>query len=179
MVEFKLVKGDITQEDTDGIVNAANSTLLGGGGVDGAIHRSSGPELKQECNRIRKTKYREGLPTGKAVMTRGYELKADYVIHTVGPVYKKNKDQSDLLKNCIINSLKIAEKNNLESVSFPAISTGAYGYPKKVCAKIMKDVLENFEYKSIKKVRIVLYTKKDLNIFKDVFGYVKKESGPF
>jgi O-acetyl-ADP-ribose deacetylase len=125
---ISLVRGDITQQETDAIVNAANSSLMGGGGVDGAIHRAGGPTILEECKQI---VARQGpLPTGKAVITTGGNLKAKYVIHTVGPVWVGGRrGEADLLASAYRESLKLAAENNLSSVSFPSISTGAYGYP--------------------------------------------------
>ncbi|MCX7727072.1 MAG: macro domain-containing protein, partial [Chitinispirillaceae bacterium] len=121
--------GDITKENVDAIVNAANSSLMGGGGVDGAIHRVGGPDILQECKKIRETFYPNGLPVGKAVATTGGNLKAKYVIHTVGPVWNGGKNNEDkLLQDAYLNSLKEAEKLNIKSIAFPAISTGCLLY---------------------------------------------------
>jgi O-acetyl-ADP-ribose deacetylase len=124
-----LVKGDITQMETDAIVNSANSTLMGGGGADGAIHLKGGPQILEECRKIRQTKYLKGLPTGQAVMTSCGKLKAKKVIHTVGPVwYGGTRGEPELLKKAYTNTLRLAVTNGLKSVAFPSISTGAYGY---------------------------------------------------
>ena len=124
-------QGDITQESTDVIVNAANPSLLGGGGVDGAIHRAAGPALLEECRKI------GGCKHGEARITKGYNLKAKYVIHTPGPIYKDGlRGEAEILKNSYMNSLLLAKENNLKSISFPAISTGVYGYPKEEACKI-------------------------------------------
>jgi O-acetyl-ADP-ribose deacetylase (regulator of RNase III) len=126
-----LYQGDITKLDTTAIVNAANSSLLGGGGVDGAIHRAGGPEILEACRRLRAGHYGKGLATGEAVITTGGRLPAKYVIHTVGPVWNGgHKREPDLLANCYRNSLYLATENNVESIAFPGISTGVYGYPK-------------------------------------------------
>src|SRR5919198_3227260 len=120
--------GDITKENVDAVVNAANGTLMGGGGVDGAIHRAGGPEIKKECEEIRRTRYPDGLPTGQAVMTTAGKMPAKHVIHTVGPVYGSGgKGKADLLAACYRNSLKLAADNRLKTIAFPAISTGVYG----------------------------------------------------
>ncbi len=126
----------------DAIVNAANSTLLGGGGVDGAIHRAAGPELKEYCAKL------GGCPTGEARITPGFKLPAKYVIHTVGPVWHGGKsDESTLLANCYRNSLELALKNGVKTIAFPSISTGAYGYPKEEAAKIAVSVMREYERK--------------------------------
>src|SRR6266853_1217062 len=140
-----VVVGDITKQDVEAIVNAANSSLLGGGGVDGAIHRAGGPEILEECREIRRTRFPNGLPTGEAVVTTAGKLPALYVIHTVGPVYGENRGQeSELLANCYVNSLTLAVEKNLSSIAFPAISTGVYGYPLEKAAEVASKAIENF-----------------------------------
>ena len=143
--------GDITGLDVDAIVNAANSSLLGGGGVDGAIHRAAGPELLEECRTL------QGCETGEAKITKGYRLKARHVIHTVGPVYSGKERDSELLRNCYYNSMELAKANDIHSIAFPAISTGVYGYPKREAAQVAVDTLRewisnNPEYE----IRIIL-----------------------
>ncbi len=139
---IKVVQGDITALKVDAIVNAANSTLLGGGGVDGAIHRAAGPELKVCCAKL------GGCPTGEAKITPGFKLLAKYVIHTVGPVWHGGKSQeATLLANCYRNSLELALKNGVKTIAFPSISTGAYGYPKEEAAKIAVSVMQEYEKK--------------------------------
>src|SRR5215471_20251461 len=129
--------GDITKEAVDTIVNAANGTLLGGGGVDGAIHRAGGPEILEECKEIRRVQYPDGLPTGRAVITTAGKMSAKHVIHTVGPVYGRGgKDKAELLAACYGNSLGLAAENGLKTVAFPAISTGIYGYPLDEAAQV-------------------------------------------
>ncbi|MBO8130655.1 MAG: O-acetyl-ADP-ribose deacetylase [Candidatus Marinimicrobia bacterium] len=140
-----LVEGDITKENVDAIVNAANSSLMGGGGVDGAIHRAAGPKLLEECKKIRRELFPNGLPTGEAVLTNGYNLKAIYVIHTVGPIYGGGyNNEAELLAKCYRNCLKLAKEKGLKSISFPAISTGAYGYPLEEAAEIAISEIVNF-----------------------------------
>ena len=128
-----ILEADITKEKVDAIVNAANRSLLGGGGVDGAIHRAAGRRLLEECREIRKKEYPDGLPTGQAVITKGYNLLAKYVIHTVGPVWRNGSyNEPKLLADCYRNCLRLAAEHEIKSISFPAISTGAYMYPKEL-----------------------------------------------
>jgi O-acetyl-ADP-ribose deacetylase (regulator of RNase III) len=135
--QIEIKKADITKLSVNAIVNAANSGLLGGGGVDGAIHRAAGPELLKECRHLRQTILPKGLPTGQAVATSAYNLPCEYVIHTVGPVWKKGSEkQAELLADCYRNALKICVEKELQSVAFPAISTGVYHYPKQEAVKI-------------------------------------------
>ncbi|WP_315277006.1 O-acetyl-ADP-ribose deacetylase [Kocuria carniphila] len=128
-MDVQIVKGDITKVQADAIVNAANSSLLGGGGVDGAIHRAAGKQLLEECKRLRETTLKDGLPSGQAVATEGYNLPAKWVIHTVGPVFAKKTDRSDTLASCYRESLRVADEIGAKSVAFPAISAGIYGWP--------------------------------------------------
>jgi O-acetyl-ADP-ribose deacetylase (regulator of RNase III) len=128
-VRIIMVQGDITRERVDAIVNAANSSLLGGGGVDGAIHRAAGPALDEECKALRAGKYPKGLPTGQAVATTAGDLPARWVIHTVGPVWTLREDRTDLLRSCYTESLAVAADLGAGTVAFPAISTGIYGWP--------------------------------------------------
>jgi O-acetyl-ADP-ribose deacetylase (regulator of RNase III) len=145
-----LYRGDITRLDTDALVNAANSSLLGGGGVDGAIHRAGGPEILEACRRLRASHYGSGLRTGQAVITTGGRLPARHVIHTVGPVWNGGHMQEpELLASCYQNSLQLAQQHGLASVAFPGISTGIYGFPKQQAAAIavreVKQFLEQHE----------------------------------
>jgi len=156
---IRLLQGDITEQDTDAIVNAANSALMGGGGVDGAIHRAGGPAIMEECRRIIARIGR--LDTGKAVMTTGGRLRARHVIHTVGPVWRGGgKGEADLLASAYVESLKLASGHGLKSIAFPSISTGAYGYPvaeaAKVALRAVADFLRNCET-SLEEIRFVLY----------------------
>ena len=136
MADIRFVQGDITEQEADAIVNAANHSLLGGGGVDGAIHRRGGPEILAECRRLRETRFPDGLPTGEAVATTAGRLPARWVIHTVGPTYAKTKDKSDLLAACFRNSLAVADELGAATVAFPAISTGVYRWPVDDAARI-------------------------------------------
>ena len=136
MTRITLAQGDITEQEVDAIVNAANSSLMGGGGVDGAIHRKGGPAILAECRRIRAERYPDGLPTGQAVATTAGDLPARWVIHTVGPVYAKSEDRSELLASCHTESLRVADELGARTVAFPAISTGVYGYPVDEAAPV-------------------------------------------
>ena len=160
--------GDITKQDVEAIVNAANSSLLGGGGVDGAIHRAGGPQILEECREIRRTRFAEGLPTGEAVITGGGKLSALYVIHTVGPIYgEEHGKEAELLANCYHNSLTLAVEKNLTSVAFPAISTGVYGYPPEKAAAVASLTIENFltTDRQLKEVRLVFFQSRDAEVF--------------
>jgi O-acetyl-ADP-ribose deacetylase (regulator of RNase III) len=156
MPRIVLEKGDITAQDVDAIVNAANSSLMGGGGVDGAIHRKGGPEILEECRRIRATTHEQGLPPGKAVATTGGKLKAHWVIHTVGPVYSKSEDRSKLLASCHTESLRLADELGARTVAFPAISTGVYGYPLELAAPAALRAVGDAST-SVEEVRFVLF----------------------
>jgi|SRR5580704_3256748 O-acetyl-ADP-ribose deacetylase (regulator of RNase III) len=152
--------GDITREDVDAIVNAANSSLLGGGGVDGAIHRAGGPAILAACRRIRETEYPHGLPTGEAVITTGGRLIARHVIHTVGPIYGQcNDEEARLLANCYENSIALAARHALATLAFPAISTGVYGYPKDEAREIaIAAVTRSLQrWPAIREVRLVFF----------------------
>ena len=160
--------GDITKEDADAIVNAANSSLMGGGGVDGAIHRAGGPEILKECKQIRATQYPEGLPTGQAVITTAGKMTARHVIHTVGPVYGRGgKDKAELLAACYRNSLKLATDKGLKSIAFPAISTGVYGYPLDEAARVSSRAIGEFleSNSSLTEVRLVFFASRDAESF--------------
>ena len=168
MGRVAVVVGDITRLNVNAIVNAANSSLLGGGGVDGAIHRSGGPQILAECQEIRRTKFPQGLPTGEAVITTAGKLPATHVIHTVGPVYgRHNGREPELLAACYQNSLHLAGAYSLSSIAFPSISTGAYGYPKPEAAAVASRAIEKFllNDKVIQKVKLVFFQADDAEIF--------------
>ena len=163
-----VVVGDITKQDVEAIVNAANSSLLGGGGVDGAIHRAGGPAVLEGCREIRRTRFPQGLPTGEAVVTTGGKLAALYVIHTVGPIYGEHHDkEAELLANCYHNSLTLAVEKNVTSVAFPSIATGVYGYPRAEAAEVSSKTIENFLSRDmqLKEVRLVFFQAQDAQIF--------------
>lgn len=160
--------GDITKEDADVIVNAANSSLMGGGGVDGAIHRAGGPEILKECREIRRNQYPEGLPTGQAVITTAGKMAVKHVIHTVGPVYGRGgKEKAEQLAACYRNSLTLAAKKGLKTVAFPAISTGVYGYPLDEASQVSSQAIEKFLSSDsfVQEVRLVFFSRKDADIF--------------
>ncbi len=151
---LEIVEGDITRQDTEAIVNAANTSLLGGGGVDGAIHRAGGPKILEECRQI------GGCPTGEARITTGGNLRAKYVIHTVGPIYRDGLHREpELLSSCYRESLKLAAAKGLKTLAFPAISTGAYGYPLEAAARIALKTVSGYlaEHSQIQRVRFVLF----------------------
>jgi O-acetyl-ADP-ribose deacetylase (regulator of RNase III) len=163
-----VIVGDITQQRVDAIVNAANSTLLGGGGVDGAIHRAGGSQILEECKEIRRRRFPEGLPTGEAVITGGGNLPAPYVIHTVGPIRgAEGGRDAELLAACYWNSLALAVQHNLSSVAFPSISTGAYRYPREEAAAVSSKAIEDFltADQTLKEVHLVFYDMGDAKLF--------------
>ena len=159
--KLKIRQGDITKLEVDAIVNAANQSLLGGGGVDGAIHRAAGPELLAECRTI------GGCQTGEARITKGYKLYAKHVIHTVGPVYSGKPQDALLLASCYQNSLMLAVKNNVKTIAFPAISCGVYGYPINDACKVAVDTAANFlkENPSFEKVIFILFSEGDKAVY--------------
>jgi len=168
---LEIVQGDITQQATDAVVNAANSSLMGGGGVDGAIHRAGGPAILEECKQIVKKIGR--LPTGEAVITTAGKMPARYVIHTVGPIYHGGTSgEPELLANAYRNSLKLAAEKGLESVSFPSISTGAYGYPVAEAAEIALRTVADFLRKDtrVKLVRFVLFDDRTFRAYQDALN---------
>jgi len=164
----RLIRGDITNMETDAIVNAANSSLMGGGGVDGAIHRRSGPKILEECKKIRATEWPQGLPTGKAVITGAGSLKARNVIHTVGPVWRGgNHSEAELLVQAYQNSLRLAVAKGLKTVAFPSISTGAYGYPVEDACRVALEAVKEFLEKedSLDEVVFVLFSESALEVY--------------
>jgi len=167
LAKLEVSQGDITRLDVDAIVNAANTSLLGGGGVDGAIHKAAGPGLLTECQTL------EGCPTGEARISRGYNLAARHVIHTVGPVYSGKPQDKSLLAGCYRNSLQLAADNNLTSLAFPAISCGVYGYPFEEACKIAVDTTCSFlkTNPSIVKVIFMLFSPGNLNVYE---AYIQK-----
>jgi O-acetyl-ADP-ribose deacetylase (regulator of RNase III) len=157
MPEIVLTRGDITAESVDAIVNAANSSLMGGGGVDGAIHRKGGPDILEECRRLRATTLPHGLPPGRAVATTAGQLAARWVIHTVGPVYSDKEDRSSILASCHAESLRVADELGARSVAFPAISTGVYGYPLELAAPVAIGTVAVATKVEVELVRFVLF----------------------
>jgi O-acetyl-ADP-ribose deacetylase len=161
IARIRLIQGDITKVEVDAIVNAANKTLLGGGGVDGAIHRAAGPELYKECKGL------GGCSTGDAKITGGYNLSARYVIHTVGPVFSGKAEDRKLLASCYLNSLRLAEKHGIRSIAFPAISCGVYGYPIQEACQIALTTTSDFLEKNntVQEVIFVLFSTSDLEVY--------------
>jgi O-acetyl-ADP-ribose deacetylase (regulator of RNase III) len=163
-----VVVGDITSHDVDAIVNAANSTLLGGGGVDGAIHHAGGPAILEACHEIRRTQYPSGLPTGEAVITTAGNLPARHVIHTVGPIYGRHDGQEpELLAACYRRSLELAAQHSLTSLAFPAISTGAYGHPSPEAAAVSSQAIKDFlaTDEAVTEVRLVFLMERSAKTF--------------
>jgi O-acetyl-ADP-ribose deacetylase (regulator of RNase III) len=151
-----LVQGDITGQEVDAVVNAANSSLMGGGGVDGAIHRKGGPDILAECRELRASRFAEGLPTGQAVATTAGQLPARWVIHTVGPVWSRSEDRSELLASCYRESLRVAGELGARTVAFPAVSTGVYGWPLDDGARIAVETVRQADT-AVEEVRFVLF----------------------
>jgi O-acetyl-ADP-ribose deacetylase len=168
-MEITILKGDITRQSVDAIVNAANSSLMGGGGVDGAIHRRGGPEILAECRAIRAEQYPDGLPTGQAVPTPAGELPARWVIHTVGPVYSASEDRSALLASCHTEALRVADELGARSVAFPAISTGVFGYPVEQAARTAVAALRAADT-DVELVRFVLFDVETFRVFAAAVG---------
>jgi O-acetyl-ADP-ribose deacetylase (regulator of RNase III) len=169
MPRIVVVEGDLTTQVVDAIVNAANSTLLGGGGVDGAIHRAGGPSILAECREIRRTAFPDGLPTGRAVATGGGDLPARWVIHTVGPVYASSADPAGELASCHTESLRVADELGARTVAFPAISTGVFGYPVEEAAGVAIEAVRGAE-STVHEVRFVLFGREALQAFERALG---------
>ncbi|MEU5432873.1 O-acetyl-ADP-ribose deacetylase [Streptomyces sp. NPDC020719] len=165
-----LVRGDITEQSVDAIVNAANSSLLGGGGVDGAIHRKGGPEILADCRRLRASHYGKGLPTGEAVATTAGRLDAQWVIHTVGPVWRRDEDRSALLASCYRESLRVAGELGARTVAFPAISTGIYGWPLDDGARIAVRTVRQAAAAPVEEVRFVLFDETAYKAFEEALA---------
>ncbi|MUL43307.1 O-acetyl-ADP-ribose deacetylase [Streptomonospora sp. PA3] len=174
-MDITLVQGDITEQRVDAVVNAANSSLMGGGGVDGAIHRAGGPEILRECRRLRETTHPDGLAAGDAVATTAGEMPATWVIHTVGPVYSTTEDRSHILASCYRRSLEVAAELNASSVAFPAVSAGVYGWPMESAAEIaVRSVRESSI--TLGEVRFVLFSAEAYEAFARALG---QSTGPF
>ncbi|GEC03402.1 macro domain-containing protein [Streptomyces spinoverrucosus] len=159
-----LVRGDITEQSADAIVNAANSSLLGGGGVDGAIHRRGGPAILEDCRKLRAAQYGNGLPTGQAVATTAGELDARWVIHTVGPVYSQQEDRSAQLASCYRESLRVADELGARTIAFPAVSAGIYGWPMDDAARIAVETVRATRT-SVEEVKFVLFDQRAYEAF--------------
>lgn len=175
-ITLELIQADITTLDVDAIVNAANHSLLGGGGVDGAIHRAAGPQLLAECRTL------GGCETGEAKITQGYRLKARHVIHTVGPIYSGSPRDAELLASAVRNSLRLATEHQLKSIAFPAISTGVYGYPMAEAAHVILSTI-NLTLKNelalepvLERVVVCLYDRRTLNIFEEALTQIGRDS---
>jgi O-acetyl-ADP-ribose deacetylase len=169
MPRLVILQGDLTEQDADAIVNAANSSLLGGGGVDGAIHRAGGPEILAECKELRRTRFPDGLPIGQAVATTAGALPCRWVIHTVGPVFSRSEDRSALLSSCHVESLRVADELGARSVAFPAISTGVYGYPLELAAPVAVEAVLEAETR-VEEVRFVLFGRESYEAFDRALG---------
>ncbi|KPI01787.1 Appr-1-p processing domain protein [Actinobacteria bacterium OV450] len=170
MVRITLVRGDITAEHADAVVNAANSSLLGGGGVDGAIHRRGGPEILEACRALRASQYGKGLPTGRAVATPAGRLPARWVIHTVGPVWSRDEDRSALLASCYRESLRVAAELGARTVAFPAVSTGIFGWPMDDGARIAVETARASASPPVEEVRFVLFDDAAYTAFRAALG---------
>jgi O-acetyl-ADP-ribose deacetylase (regulator of RNase III) len=175
-MRIELFRGDITDQAVDAIVNAANSSLLGGGGVDGTIHRRGGPAILEACRTIRRDRYPKGLPTGQAVATTAGDLPATWVIHTVGPVYSRSEDRSEQLASCHTRSLAVAQELGAVSVAFPAISTGVYGYPLHLAAPVAIRAVRRSEA-NVEMVRFVLFDERAYRAFQDALRAAEADAG--
>lgn len=166
-MRIQLIKGDITAQEVDAVVNAANHRLLGGGGVDGAIHRRGGKAILEECKQIRAQRYPDGLPTGQSVATTGGDLPARWVIHTVGPVHAKTKDHSATLRSCYTTSLAVADELGAVTVAFPLVSSGVYGWPKDDAIRQALQALTSADT-SVEQVSLVLYDAATLRLAQSI-----------
>ncbi|NDD90523.1 O-acetyl-ADP-ribose deacetylase [bacterium] len=169
MPKVSVIIGDITRQEVDAVVNAANRELAGGSGVNGAIHKAGGAEIYRFCEELRATKYPKGLPAGQSAITRGGKLPAKWIIHTVGPKYgQHNGKEAELLASCYRTALELAESHKLESIAFPAISTGIYGYPPEEAAEVASQAVQSSlkGLKSIQEIRFVFFSERELKIFK-------------
>ena len=181
--KIEICQGDITQQkDVEAIVNAANPTLLGGGGVDGAIHRAAGPELREECRAIPEVSPGVRCPTGEVRLTKGYRLPVPYVIHTVGPVYQRDGEKApELLRSCYVKAIQLAREKNLHSLAFPSISTGAYGYHIKEAAEValnaICDELSSHPEAPPHLVRMVLFSEEDFHVYAKVLDQIIQRKG--
>ena len=171
MNRVKIIQGDITTLLVDVIVNAANSTLLGGGGVDGAIHRAAGPELLAECNTL------GGCKTGQAKLTKGYRLSAKYIIHTVGPIYRGgNLSEAKLLRSCYLNSIALADEVGAKSIAFPCISTGVYGYPfREACTTALQAIADGLVKSGLEEIILVCFNSTDFTVYSELFAAYKSQ----
>ncbi|MCL2653283.1 MAG: O-acetyl-ADP-ribose deacetylase [Propionibacteriaceae bacterium] len=170
MTTIDIVQGDLTKQSVDAIVNAANSTLLGGGGVDGAIHAAAGPKLLEECRRLRHTTFKDGLPVGQAVATGAGGLPCKWVIHTVGPNLHRGQTDPALLADCFVNSLKVAAGVGARSIAFPAISAGAYGWDITDVARVATQAVKADPPASIDLIRFVLFSARDFEAFRQALA---------
>lgn len=169
-MKIEIIQGDITQIEADVIVNAANTSLLGGGGVDGAIHRAGGPQILDECMAIRNRQ--GGCKVGEAVITTAGNLNAKKVIHTVGPKWNNgNSNEAELLRNCYLNCLELAESCNFTSIAFPNISTGIYGYPKEPAAQIAYEAITGFKAQELESIILVCYDEENYLLYKELFKH--------
>ncbi|ART62335.1 O-acetyl-ADP-ribose deacetylase [Kushneria marisflavi] len=166
--KLRVIQGDITTLEVDAIVNAANHSLMGGGGVDGAIHRAAGPELKTACQTLRREQWPDGLPDGEVALTPGFNLPAHHVIHTVGPVYAKTIDKSEQLASCYRKSLALAEQQGLRTIAFPAISTGVYGYPFDQASEIVLTVMAEKLPHGDLTATLCFFSQQDMDAFRQV-----------
>lgn len=175
-INVRLVVGDITKQDVDAIVNPANSTLLGGGGADGAIHRTAGPQLLEECKHVKEIQLQSTgglLPTAQAVITKGYNLPAKHVIHTVGPIYDNDPNPTQSLHDAYTNCLELAVANGIETMAFPSISTGVYGFPIQSAAETAMKAVVGFEQRDrLKEIRFVLFSRADHDVYQTALKHL-------